>query len=163
MNRHYLPLQDLSSASAHGHQHTKKSSKPLLRQPLTESPYMVCTQAPKLVPLPDFTQRLENLEEQVATLQQKITDIDDLRYKVIQFEQILNRQHELPRQHELQRQYELQRQHELQTQPEQTQPHKTFREMDWRVLQDWSSDQLQDYYADLKHARENGYEILPPR
>lgn len=161
MNRHYLPLRDLSSASAHGHQHARKSSKPLPRAPLTDATYMVCTQAADalkplpgvaLQPLPNFTTQLQELEEKVAALQEtvaqrlaqlektKIEKIDDLRFRVIQFDNIL--------------------QHYYQSIGTRK---KVFQELPWAVLHDADTDAQQEYSRRLRHAKDNGYEILPAK
>jgi hypothetical protein len=106
INGHYVPLEDNG--------YTKKTLKPLPRQqppssgslsskPLSSSTYMVCTQAGNnaLVPLPTFVEKLQLLETRVATLEQKIRDIDTMRdeiknmgYKLTQSQNILQFLHD---------------------------------------------------------------------
>ncbi len=150
MNGHYVPLQD------HGHQHTRKPIKALPRESLPSSTYMVCTQAGNsaLVPLPNFVARLEHLETQVSTLQQKIMDIDAMRdainkmgHQLTQFQNILQFQHD---------------QIQPRFQHDQIEPRKVFQMRRADDLQDDSSEGLNEYYKALAHSKRNNYTILPP-
>jgi len=146
-DRHYVPLQDSASASAHVHQRTHRTRKPM--KPLPSSTYMVCTQAALntsvLAPFPNFVEKLQLLETQVGTLQQQIQDIDAMRngikhmgYKLTSFEQVLQFQHN------------------------QMQPRKTFRMRRVGELKDEDSEGLRAYREALEHAKQNNYEILAP-